>query len=57
MRADHAGARDAVFADVDQALLDRLGLFTVQSGRSPMSTHTTLAPSASAIYSSDPTLP
>lgn len=31
LRADHAQARDAVFADVDQAVLDRLGLFTVQS--------------------------
>lgn len=31
LRADHASARDAVFADVDPALLDRLGLFTVQT--------------------------
>ncbi|MBQ8852659.1 MAG: ethanolamine ammonia-lyase subunit EutC [Oscillibacter sp.] len=31
LRADHAQARDAVFADVDQAVLDRLGLFTVQT--------------------------
>ena len=31
LRADHAQARDAVFADVDQAVLDGLGLFTVQS--------------------------
>ena len=30
-RADHAGAMDAVFSDVDQALLERLGLFCVQS--------------------------
>lgn len=29
--ADHAGARDSVMADVDPELLDRLGLFTVQS--------------------------
>lgn len=29
--ADHAGARDSVMADVDAALLERLGLFTVQS--------------------------
>ena len=31
LRADHAQARDAVFADVDQKVLDSLGLFTVQS--------------------------
>lgn len=31
LRADHAAARDAVFTDVDQAMLDRLGLFTVQT--------------------------
>ena len=31
LRADHAQARDAVFADVDQAVLDRLKLFTVQT--------------------------
>lgn len=31
LRADHAQARDAVFADVDPQLLQRLGLFTVQS--------------------------
>lgn len=31
LRADHADARDAVLTDVDAALLDRLGLFTVQS--------------------------
>lgn len=31
LRADHAQARDAVFADVDQSILDGLGLFTVQS--------------------------
>lgn len=29
--ADHAGARDAVMTDVDPALLDRLGLFAVQT--------------------------
>ena len=29
LRADHAAAKDAVFMDVDQAILDRLGLFTV----------------------------
>ena len=31
LRADHAAAKDAVFMDVDQAVLDRLGLFTVQT--------------------------
>lgn len=31
LRADHAAARDSVFADVDQGLLDRLGLFTLQT--------------------------
>ena len=31
LRADHAQARDAVFADVSPALLDSLGLFSVQS--------------------------
>lgn len=31
LRADHAKARDAVFVDVDQKLIDSLGLFTVQS--------------------------
>ena len=31
LRADHAAAKDAVFMDVDQAILDRLGLFTVQT--------------------------
>ena len=31
LRADHAAARDAVMKDVDQALLDELGLFTVQT--------------------------
>lgn len=31
LRADHAQARDAVFADVDPGLLEKLGLFTVQS--------------------------
>ena len=31
LRADHAKARDAVFLDVDQGVLDRLGLFTVQT--------------------------
>jgi len=30
-RADHAGAMDAVFTDVDRELIDRLGLFFVQS--------------------------
>lgn len=31
LRADHAKARDAVFADVDPALLRSMGLFTVQT--------------------------
>jgi ethanolamine ammonia-lyase small subunit len=31
LRADHAAARDAVFMDVSQDILDRLGLFTVQT--------------------------
>ena len=31
LRADHAKARDAVFADVDPALISRMGLFTVQT--------------------------
>lgn len=31
LRADHAQARDAVFADVDPKVLESLGLFTVQS--------------------------
>ena len=31
LRADHAQARDAVFAEVSQELLDSLGLFTVQT--------------------------
>ncbi len=31
LRADHAGARDAVMTDVPQEVLDRLGLFTVQT--------------------------
>ena len=31
LRADHAQARDAVFADVSQEILDQAGLFTVQT--------------------------
>ena len=31
LRADHAQARDAVFADVSQKVLDEAGLFTVQT--------------------------
>ena len=31
LRADHAAARDSVFTDADQAVIDRLGLFTVQT--------------------------
>jgi ethanolamine ammonia-lyase small subunit len=31
LRADHAAARDAVFMDVDQGILDDMGLFAVES--------------------------
>ncbi len=31
LRADHAAARDAVMSDVDEALLERLGLFSIQT--------------------------
>lgn len=31
LRADHAQARDAVFADVDQKMLESMGLFTIQT--------------------------
>lgn len=31
LRADHAGARDAVFRDVDEDLLREMGLFTIQT--------------------------
>lgn len=31
LRADHAGARDAVFRDVDEDVLRKMGLFTVQT--------------------------
>lgn len=31
LRADHAAARDAVFKNVGQELLDRLGLFTIET--------------------------
>ncbi len=31
LRADHAAAKDAVFMDVDEELLKRLGMFTVQT--------------------------
>ena len=31
LRADHAQAQDSVFADVSQEMLDKMGLFTVQS--------------------------
>lgn len=41
MRADHAGARDAVQADVDPALLERLGLFTIQSACTDKDTYIT----------------
>lgn len=41
LRADHAAARDAVFKDVDTALLERLGLFQVQSRCQNRSQHLT----------------
>ena len=31
LRADHAGARDSVFRDVDQKMLDEMGLLCIQS--------------------------
>ena len=31
LRADHAKARDAVFADVDSEMIEKLGLFTIQT--------------------------
>lgn len=31
LRADHAAARDSVFADVDEALIEKMGLFAVQT--------------------------
>ena len=31
LRADHAKARDAVFADVDPEMIEKLGLFTIQT--------------------------
>ena len=33
LRADHANARDAVFADVDPKFLESLGLFQAASGK------------------------
>ena len=41
LRADHAGARDAVFRDVDEDLLARMGLFTVQTLCSDRNEHLT----------------
>lgn len=41
LRADHADARDAVLTDVDTELLDRLGLFTVQTLCSSRDEHLT----------------
>lgn len=41
LRADHAGARDAVFRDVDEGLLARMGLFTVQTLCSDRNEHLT----------------
>ena len=31
LRADHAAARDSVFADVDEGLIEKIGLFAVQT--------------------------
>lgn len=41
LRADHAGARDAVFRDVDEGLLKEMGLFTVQTLCSSRNEHLT----------------
>ena len=41
LRADHAGACDAVFRDVDEDLLARMGLFTVQTLCSDRNEHLT----------------
>ena len=41
LRADHAKARDAVFVDVDQQVLDDLGLFTVQTSCEDKNTYIT----------------
>ncbi len=41
LRADHAAARDAVFMDVDQKILDDLGLFTIQTECSDKNTFLT----------------
>lgn len=41
LRADHAGARDAVFRDVDEGLLREMGLFTVQTLCSSRNEHLT----------------
>lgn len=41
LRADHATARDAVFMDVDQSLLDRMGLFSVQTKCTDKNVHLT----------------
>jgi len=41
LRADHAAARDAVMADVDSALLEKCGLFTVQTLCSSRDEHLT----------------
>lgn len=41
LRADHASARDSVFADVDQKVLDRMGLFTVVTDAGDKNTYLT----------------
>ncbi|MFA6808230.1 MAG: ethanolamine ammonia-lyase subunit EutC [Eubacteriales bacterium] len=41
LRVDHAVARDAVFMDVDKELLDRMGLFSIQTRCSDKNEHLT----------------
>ena len=41
LRADHANARDAVFADVSEQLLEKMGLFSVQTMCDSKNTHLT----------------
>ena len=41
LRADHAGARDSVFKDVDPALIERLGLKTIETQAGDKNTYLT----------------
>ena len=41
LRADHARAQDSVFADVDPAFIERLGLLTIESQAGDRNTHIT----------------